>query len=131
MTVNEMRLPWCWSAVSTRKFGFRIDALEKPRWIRRNIHTQLMYDVRMKEGAQEGVKSHIAKWGSSLAVLIPKPVAEQWGVQEGSPIEIVPHGDQVVLRKKVCNLEDMLAQVTPQNVHSEWDIGVPRGREEF
>ena len=78
-----------------------------------------------------GAKSHIAKWGSSLAVRIPKPVAEQWGVQEGSPIEIVPHGDQVVLRKKVCNLEDMLAQVTPQNVHSEWDIGVPRGREEF
>ena len=88
-----------------------------------------MYDVRMKEGAQEVVKSHIAKWGSSLAVRIPKFVAEQWGVQEGSPIEIVPHGDQVVLRKKVHNLEDMLAQVTPGNLHSEWDTGEVQGRE--
>ena len=31
-----------------------------------------------------GAKSRVAKWGSSLAVRIPKPVAEQWGVQEGS-----------------------------------------------
>ena len=88
-----------------------------------------MYDVRMKECAQEGVKSHIAKWGSSLAVRIPKPVAEQWGVQEGSLIEIVPHGDQVVLCKKSYDLADMLAQVTPENAHSEWDTGEGQGRE--
>ena len=78
-----------------------------------------------------GAKSHIAKWGTSLAIRIPKPVAEQWGVQEGSPIEIVPSGDQVVLRKKVHNLEDMLADVTPDNLHSEWDTGPAQGREEW
>ena len=33
-----------------------------------------------------GVKAHISKWGTSLAVRIPKPIAQQWGVQEGSPI---------------------------------------------
>ena len=79
----------------------------------------------------QGAKSHIAKWGTSLAIRIPKPVAEQWGVQEGSPIEIVPSGDQVVLRKKAYNLEDMLADVTPDNLHSEWDIGPAQGREEW
>ena len=26
-----------------------------------------------------GAKSHVTKWGSSLAVRIPKPIAEQWG----------------------------------------------------
>ena len=30
-----------------------------------------------------GAKSHVSKWGTSLAVRIPKPIAEQWGVQEG------------------------------------------------
>ena len=36
-----------------------------------------------------GVKAHIAKWGTSLAIRIPKPIAEQWGVEEGSAIEMV------------------------------------------
>lgn len=44
-------------------------------------------------------KSHISKLGTSLAITIPKSIADQWGVQEGSAIEIVPCGDQVVLRK--------------------------------
>ena len=70
-----------------------------------------------------GAKSQIAKWGSSLVVRIPKPVAEQWGVQEGSPIDIVPHGDQIVLRKRTYELDAMLAQVTPEKLHSEWDTG--------
>ena len=56
-----------------------------------------------EEGTLMGAKSHISKWGTSLAVRIPKPIAEQWGVQEGSAIEIVSRGDQVVLRKKSYN----------------------------
>ncbi len=69
-----------------------------------------------------GAKTHISKWGTSLAVRIPRPIAEQWGVQEGSAIEIVSRGDQVVLRKKSCNLDDMLASVTLDNLHSEMDL---------
>ena len=45
-------------------------------------------------------KSHVSKMGASLAVRIPKSIARQWGVEEGSAIEIIPCGDQVVLRKK-------------------------------
>ena len=74
-------------------------------------------------------KSHIAKWGTSLAVRIPKPIAEQWGVHEGSAIEIVSHGDQVVLRKRTYNLADMLDQVTEDNLHSELDTGPAQGNE--
>ena len=78
-----------------------------------------------------GAKSHISKWGTSLAVRIPKPIAEQWGVQEGSAIEIVSRGDQVVLRKKSYNLDDMLANVTPDNLHSELDTAPALGNEEW
>ncbi len=78
-----------------------------------------------------GAKTHISKWGTSLAVRIPKPIAEQWGVQEGSAIEIVSRGDQVVLRKKSCNLDDMLASVTPDNLHSEIETGSALGNEEW
>ena len=46
-----------------------------------------------------GAKSHISKLGASLDVRIPESVARQWGVQEGSAIEIIPCGEQVLLRK--------------------------------
>ncbi len=78
-----------------------------------------------------GAKSHISKWGTSLAVRIPKPIAEQWGVQEGSAIEIVPRGDQVVLRKRSYDLASMLAQMSPDNLHSEQDSGPAQGNEEW
>ena len=78
-----------------------------------------------------GAKSHVSKWGASLAVRIPKPIAEQWGVQEGSAIEIVPRGDQVVLRKKSYDLADMLAEMTPDNLHPEQDSGPPQGAEDW
>jgi len=33
----------------------------------------------------------IVKWGNSLALRIPKPVAEEAGVREGDPVEIAVH----------------------------------------
>ena len=74
-----------------------------------------------------GARSHVARWGSSLAVRIPKPIAEQWGVREGSAIEIVSVGEQVVLRKRRCSLAEMMARVTPDNLHPEVDTGPPAG----
>ena len=76
-------------------------------------------------------KTRIATWGSSLAIRIPKPIAEQWGVQEGSAIEIVPDGDALVLRKQVYDLTRLLDQVTPDNLHQEMDTGAAQGKEEW
>ncbi len=74
-------------------------------------------------------KTRIATWGSSLAVRIPKPIAEQWGVQEGSAIEIVPDGDTLMLRKQAFDLASLLDRVTPDNLHGEVDTGAPQGKE--
>ena len=76
-----------------------------------------------------GARSHVAKWGSSLAVRIPKPIAEQWGVREGSAVEIVSRGDEVVLSKREYSLAEMMERVTPDNLHSEFDTGPPMGNE--
>ena len=67
--------------------------------------------------------------GHQLGRPHPKPIAEQWGVCEGSAIEIVSHGDQVVLRKRTYNLADMLDQVTEDNLHPELDTGPAQGNE--
>lgn len=76
-----------------------------------------------------GAQSHVAKWGTSLAVRIPKPIAQQWGVHEGSPIEILSHGDQLVLSKRSYRLAEMMARVTPDNLHSELETGLSVGNE--
>ena len=78
-----------------------------------------------------GARSHVGRWGSSLAVRIPKPIAEQWGVREGSAIEIVSRGEQVVLRKRRHSLAEMMARVTPDNLHSEVGSGPPESNEEW
>ncbi len=76
-----------------------------------------------------GAKTHVSRWGTSLAVRIPKAIVEQWGVQEGSAIELISRGGEVVLRKQPYDLEAMLAEVTPDNLHAEQDFGKPRGNE--
>lgn len=78
-----------------------------------------------------GSRSHIARWGSSLAIRIPKPVAEQWGVREGSRIEMVPRGDQLVMSKRAYDLTEMLARMSPETLHGEIDTGPAQGREEW
>ena len=78
-----------------------------------------------------GTNMRVGKWGSSLAVRIPKAIADQWGVSEGSAVEISSVGDQVVLRKQVNNLSDLLSKVTADNLHAEQDIGESRGRERW
>ena len=78
-----------------------------------------------------GASSHVAKWGSSLAVRIPKPIAEQWGVREGSRVEMTPRGDQLVVRRKAYDLAEMVGRMTSRNLHPEMDTGPAQGNEEW
>ena len=36
---------------------------------------------------------------------------------------------RIMLCKKKYDLDDMLARVIPENLHTEWDTGAPQGRE--
>ncbi len=74
---------------------------------------------------------HVRKWGTSLAVRIPKAIAEQWGVSDGSAIAMDSKGDHVVMRKQTYNLADMLARVTADNLHPEQDVGETQGNEQW
>ena len=76
-----------------------------------------------------GTKTRIVRWGTSLVVRIPKPIAEHWGVQEGSVIEMIWQGDQVVMRKGTYGLNALFGQITLDNVHPEVDSGPAQGNE--
>lgn len=76
-----------------------------------------------------GAVAHVGRWGSSLAVRIPRAVAEQCGVSEGSAMEMEVRSGRIVMRKNNYDLADMVERITPENVHSEVDFGGPVGEE--
>lgn len=76
-------------------------------------------------------KAQVAKWGNSLAVRIPKGVAEQARLQEGDAILIEVSEGHVELRpaERIPTLAELVAQITRENRHVETKWGPDVGRE--
>ena len=77
------------------------------------------------------MKTPVGKWGNSLAVRIPGTFAKELHLEEGAELEVSRVGDGLVLRlpKREYTLEELLAQIQPENIHGETDWGAPSGRE--
>jgi antitoxin MazE len=74
----------------------------------------------------------VQKWGNSLAVRIPKPLAEDAEVKEGTVLNLAVSDGKIVatpVAKRRLSLKQMLAKVNRQNMHSEIDSCSPVGRE--
>ena len=73
----------------------------------------------------------VTRWGHSLAVRIPKPLAEQMNIVEGSEVEMSVADGALAIRPKPRSyiLEELLEQVTPENCHDGIDWGEPKGKE--
>jgi len=76
-------------------------------------------------------KAQIVKWGNSLAIRIPKPVAEKAGVTEGDPVvlEAARGLIKLVRSERIPTLKELVAQITPENRYEEISTGPERGRE--
>ena len=76
----------------------------------------------------------ISKWGNSLAVRIPQPLAREAHLNEGDSVALSLGGDgSIVLRstRRRYKLSDLVSKITPQNRHGETEWGPPRGRESW
>ncbi len=76
--------------------------------------------------------TRVQKWGNSLALRIPKPLAAEVGLEDNSPVELSLCEGKLVITpaaKSAVNLDDLLAQVTKKNLHSEVDTGPAKGAE--
>jgi antitoxin MazE len=73
----------------------------------------------------------VVKWGNSLAVRIPKPVAEQAGLREGDPLVIEAALGQIEMRRteRIPTLQELVARITPENRYDEIPSGAERGKE--
>jgi len=74
----------------------------------------------------------VRKWGNSLAVRIPKPLAEDAEVKEGTVLNLAVSGGKVVatpVQKRKLSLRQLLAEVNRKNLHGEVGSGRSVGRE--
>ncbi len=78
------------------------------------------------------IKTQMVKWGNSLAVRIPKNVAEAAEFKEGDRLllEVEAHGAlSVKAATPPLTLEELVAKITPQNLHKEQWADGPVGNE--
>lgn len=90
-----------------------------------------IYNVDAKGDVPMAANLQVGKWGSSLAVRIPKAIAEQCGILEGSAIEMDAQSGRIVMWKRTYDLADMLSRITADNLHCEQDTGASEGREQW
>jgi antitoxin MazE len=78
------------------------------------------------------MKTHVQRWGNSLAVRIPKTLAIEVGLQPSAEIEITIQNGQIVLTpltRRTYSLENLVERITDENRHSETDFGADIGNE--
>jgi antitoxin MazE len=76
--------------------------------------------------------TQLAKWGNSLALRIPKAVADSAGLRKGDPVSLRVSEDGglvVSAARRKYKLEALVSRITAKNRHGETDWGKPVGRE--
>ena len=75
----------------------------------------------------------IAKWGNSLAIRIPKAVAEQANITEGTGIDLSVEGNNIIItpqKRKKYTLDELLEGMTTDKFHPEFETGNAVGNED-
>ncbi len=71
----------------------------------------------------------LQKWGNSVGLRLQKPMLEQVGLKEGTPVDVLVEGDHLVIRRQRLRLADLLSQCKPENRPDPVDWGPDVGRE--
>ncbi len=74
----------------------------------------------------------VKKWGNSASVRIPAGVMEAARLRLDDPVDIREEEGRIVIepiRTHKYDLAQLLAGITPENLHTEIDFGAPAGKE--
>ena len=78
------------------------------------------------------MRVRVQKWGNSLALRIPKSFATETSLGSGAEVDLSLEDGRLVITPLVApqySLADLLAQISPENRHTEVDTGSSVGRE--
>ena len=74
----------------------------------------------------------IKKWGNSLALRIPKDIAQTMDIENNSMLELhIKNGALVLSPTKARLLESLVSHIDANNLHTEVDTGKVVGNEEW
>ncbi len=74
----------------------------------------------------------VQKWGNSIALRIPKAFADEMKITPESAVELRMEEGKLIIETvegPEFTLEELLAGITPENLHAEIDWGEPVGLE--
>ncbi|MCK5842083.1 MAG: AbrB/MazE/SpoVT family DNA-binding domain-containing protein [Candidatus Sabulitectum sp.] len=79
------------------------------------------------------METTVKKWGNSLAIRIPKVIAEELCIKNNAKVDLHTEKGTLVVKSVeiVYNLDSLLEKVTDENLHDETDTGESVGREEW
>lgn len=78
------------------------------------------------------MKTTVQKWGNSYAVRIPKSFIKEVGLEYRTDVELTLEDGKLIIqpaKEETLTLEELLAGVSKQNLHSAEDTGAPLGNE--
>jgi len=78
------------------------------------------------------MQTKIKKWGNSLALRIPKSFALNAKLRENELVDISIDKEKIIITpiaEKEYSLDELLEGVSEDNLHGEFDSGVPVGKE--
>ena len=72
------------------------------------------------------------KWGNSIGVRIPAGILTELNLSAEKKVDVRAEAGRIIIEPIIHSqetLEQLLGQITPDNVHSEIDFGQPVGKE--
>ena len=78
------------------------------------------------------MQTKITKWGNSLALRIPKSFALSAKLRQNELVDISIDKEKIIITpigEKEYSLDELLEGVSADNLHGEFDTGIPVGKE--
>lgn len=78
------------------------------------------------------MRSMIKKWGNSASVRIPAVVMEAARLSLDDAVDVREEGGRIVIepvRRREYDLDELLADITPENLHAEVSFDPAVGKE--
>jgi antitoxin MazE len=78
------------------------------------------------------MQTKVQKWGNSLALRIPKSFALNIDIKQNEFVDLsIGDGKLIItpITEKAYSLKELLAGVSKDNLHEEFDTGIPVGKE--
>lgn len=76
----------------------------------------------------------VKKWGNSASVRIPAAIMDAAHLRLDETVDVREEGGRIVIepvRPSEYDLAQLLARITPENLHADVDFGAAVGKEAF